>query len=138
MDQGRLVEQGRYEDLLQRKGLFASMVAQQSTGSNGAVAGDSDGISETESSGSITPKRLAQQSPISPEHPIPKVAVAGNKLPLLSGASENEMEAANSKGESNVPSDNLPLVGTWGPRYWRYITGQFPWFGGGSLAALGM
>ncbi|KAG8915864.1 hypothetical protein FRC00_010755 [Tulasnella sp. 408] len=138
MDQGRLVEQGRYEDLLQRKGFFASMVAQQSTGSNGAVAGDFDGISETESSGSITPKRLAQQSPVSSEHPIPKVAVAGNKLPLLSGASENEMEAADSKRESNVPSENLPLVGTWGPRYWRYITAQFSWFGGGSLAALGM
>ncbi|KAG8932796.1 hypothetical protein FRC01_012280 [Tulasnella sp. 417] len=131
MDQGRLVEQGRYEDLLQRKGLFASMVAQQSTGSKAPQIGDIDGASETESSGSITPKSFAQQSPLSSEPPIPKMGV-------LSGPSEKEMEAADPNREANTPSENLPLVGTWGPRYWRYITAQFPWFGGGSLAALGI
>lgn len=138
MDQGRLVERGRYEDLLQRKGLFASMVAQQSTGSNAALVGDIDGISESESSGSITPKRAAQRTPVSTESPIPKVAVAGNKLPLLTSASENEIEAADRQGVPNSPSENLPFVGTWGPRYWRYIRVQLPWFGGGSLAALGI
>ncbi|KAG8978134.1 hypothetical protein FRC05_011250 [Tulasnella sp. 425] len=138
MEEGRLAEEGAYEDLLQRKGLFASMVAHQSTGSNAALVGDVDGISETGSSGSTTPTRLAQKGPISSEPGIPKVAVAGNKLPLLASLSENELEAMDTKEGSNAPSENLPLVGTWGPRYWRYIAAQLPWFGGGSLASLGI
>lgn len=122
MDEGRVVEQGTYVGLLEQNGVFASLVAKQMASSHHAAGTVPD------SSGDRTEK---------PED----AEIARFMQEKLESDSSTVSDATLEEGhvpDATSKAVKGPALRTWAPRYFDYLSKQWRWFGGGSLAAVAL
>ena len=128
MDKGRVVEQGRYEELIQMQGVFASLVAHQANPSGTPPPNTKNNSSQSSLDDGEKPHDQIAMT-------VPKRNMDVSKDPA-SSVSANALEKGSDK-EPTRPLDE-PRLGQWGPSYLGYLGEQWRWLVGGSLAAIGM